>query len=398
MNVWQQMQADLDDLAAQGLRRFERVLQSASGPRALLDGRHVRMFCSNDYLALADDPAVKAAAVEAIGRWGVGAAASRLLAGTMAPHVELERALAAFKGTQAAIVTSTGWMANHAAIAALAGHGDLILSDKLNHASIIDAARASGATLRTYHHCDAGRAAALLEKFRSRYRRCLIVTDSLFSMDGDIAPLPALADLAGRYDAQLLIDEAHATGVLGEFGRGAAELLGVEGRIDATVGTLSKALGCLGGFVAGPAVLIERIRNTARPYIFTTALPPAIAAAAMAALQIVRDQPDRRDRVLALAADFGARLAAAGIATANSVSQIVPVIVGDASAATRPGREAPCPRLPRPCHSSADSAARKQPAARIFLLRSHARRRRRPRRGDHRVDVGPVRRRRIAGG
>ncbi len=338
MDIWRDMQERLDALTAAGLRRDPPVVSSACGPRVRVGGREPICLCSNDYLSLSADPAVRSAAVEAVGRWGFGAGASRLVSGTSELHIELERSLADFKGCEASAVTSTGWMANHAAIHALAGSGDLILCDKLDHASIIDAARACGATLRTYAHRDVSRAEALLHRLRQRYRRCLIVTDSLFSMDGDVAPLAELVELKRRFDAQLLIDEAHATGVLGAHGRGAAELLGVEEHVDATVGTLSKALGSMGGFVAGPGVLIETIRNTARAFIYTTAPPPAACAAALTALRIVRDQPERRGRLLELAADLRDRLRADGMDTRDSQSQIIPVVIGDAGEAVRVSR------------------------------------------------------------
>jgi len=329
------MKAALDALGAADLLRAPAVVESACGPKVVVAGRQVVCLCGNDYLGLACDPAVKAAASEAIGRWGVGAGASRLVSGTTTLHVELERRLAEFKGAEAAIVMPTGWMANHVAIHALAGAGDLILSDKLNHASIIDAAMSSGARVRTYAHRDVRRAEALLERHRREHRRCLIVTDSLFSMDGDFAPLGELVELKNRHDAMLLIDEAHATGVFGEHGRGVAELLGVERDIDATVGTLSKAIGALGGFVAGPRALIETICNTGRAFMFTTALPPALCAAAMAAIQIIRDEPRRRSDLLQLAQVLRLRLSGAGFQVGNSVSQIIPVIIGGAPEAVR---------------------------------------------------------------
>jgi len=335
VDIWPEMERRLSDLASAGLLRRCEVVESPCGPRITVRGKELLCLCSNDYLSLAADPAVKAAAIEAIGKWGVGAGASRLLSGTTAVHSRLERRLAEFKGTEAAIVTPTGWMANHAAIHALAGRGDLILADRLNHASIIDAARSCGARLAVFAHCDVARLEKLLSRRRAAHRRCLIITDSLFSMDGDIAPLAELAALKNRYDATLLIDEAHATGVLGEGGRGAAELLGVEDQIDATVGTLSKAVGALGGFVAGPRVLIETIRNTGRAFIYTTAPPPAICAAALAALEIIHDQPQRRRRLLELARQLRTDLHAAGLDTANSASQIVPIIIGPADEALR---------------------------------------------------------------
>ncbi|MBN1943629.1 MAG: 8-amino-7-oxononanoate synthase [Phycisphaerae bacterium] len=343
MDVWRDMQAQLDRREVEDLLRRPVVLDSPVGPRVLVEGREVLCFCSNDYLCLAADPAVRAAARDAIDAWGVGSGASRLISGTMQPHVELEAKLASFKGTAAAVVTSTGWAANHVAVRALAGDGDLILCDKLNHASIFDAASGgspgrAGPTLRTYPHRDTARLEALLRKHRAEHRRCLIVTDSLFSMDGDLAPLDDLSALKRRYDAQLLIDEAHATGVLGEQGRGAAELLGVEDEIDATVGTLSKAFGAIGGFVAGPAPLIGMVRNTGRAYIYTTAPPPATCAAAGEALKIVQTQPRRREKLLALARRLREGLQNMGLDTRDSASQIVPVVLGDARRAVEVSR------------------------------------------------------------
>ncbi|GAH63545.1 unnamed protein product, partial [marine sediment metagenome] len=234
MSIWDDMRADLEEQDALDLLRRPVVLDSPAAPRVTVDGREVLCLCSNDYLHLANDPAVRAAAEKAIRAWGVGAGASRLVSGTMGPHVQLEQALADFKGAASAVVTSTGWMANHAAVAALGGKDDLILCDKLNHASIWNAARAAGARLRTFPHRSTARLGALLERHRSKHRRCLIVTDSLFSMDGDLAPLREIVELKNRYDAQLLIDEAHATGVMGPAGRGVAELLEVEREVDAT--------------------------------------------------------------------------------------------------------------------------------------------------------------------
>jgi len=328
MTDWCDMQQVLDDLAAADLLRKPAVLSSPVGPTVTVDGRELVCLCSNDYLGLAGDESVKAATIEAIGRWGVGAGASRLVCGTTEAHQALEDRLAEFKRTESAIVTATGWQANRVAIGALAGEGDLILCDKLDHASILDAARGSGAAVRTYAHGDLDRAEQLLTRHRAAHRRCLIVTDSLFSMDGDVAPLPELVELKDRFEARLLIDEAHATGVLGEHGRGAAELGGVGRWVDAVVGTLSKAVGGLGGFVAGPTALIDVIRNTGRSFIYTTALPPMICAAAMRALDIVRDEPERRARLLEMATGLRDRLHASGCDTLNSTTQIIPVVIG----------------------------------------------------------------------
>ncbi len=338
MDIWQEMQQALDELAAADLLRQPAVLDCAAGARVTIGGCQFVCLCSNDYLSLANDPEVKAAAVGAIEKWGVGSGASRLLSGTMQPHAELERKLAEFKGTEAAIVTSTGWMANHAAVHALVGPGDVILIDKLSHASILDAARSSGAQMRTYAHRETKRLTKLLETRRKAHRRCLIVTDSLFSMDGDLAPLGELTEIKERFDAMLLIDEAHATGVLGRCGRGAAELLGVEEEIDATVGTLSKAIGALGGFVVGPAVLIETIRNRSRAFVYTTAPPPAICAAGTKALEIIQSQPQRRQRVLKLAGELRQQLQTAGFDTRDSQSQIVPAVIGSPGQALEASR------------------------------------------------------------
>jgi 8-amino-7-oxononanoate synthase len=338
MTTWQDMADALAALAAADLLRRPVVVDSPVGPRIRLDGRDVVCLCSNDYLSLAADPAVRDAAAGAIAAWGVGAGASRLVSGTSRLHAELEAALAAFKGTAAAIVTTTGWMANHAAVAALAGKGDLVLCDKLNHASILDAAGACGAALRTYGHRDTARLGKMLDRLRGRYRRCLIATDSLFSMDGDIAPLAELVELKRRYDALLMIDEAHATGVFGQDGRGVAQMLGVEEHIDATVGTLSKAFGALGGFVASRRELIDTITNTARAYIYTTALPPALCAAAGAALRIIQTQPQRRRHLLEIAENLRGRLQSAGFDTGDSASQIIPIPLGSPAEALRISR------------------------------------------------------------
>ncbi|MCE5325172.1 MAG: 8-amino-7-oxononanoate synthase [Planctomycetaceae bacterium] len=333
MDIWLDMRRMLGDLAANNLLRRAVILDSAAGPRVNVGGRSLLCLSSNDYLGLANDPAVRAAAQEAVQRWGVGTGASRLISGTTALHVQLEERLAAFKGTAAAILTSTGWVANHVAVHALAGPGDIVLCDKLNHASILDAARSSGAAMRSYRHGDLDRLEELLRKHRGGHQRCLIATDSLFSMDGDLAPLAQLVELKYRYDAQLLIDEAHATGVIGPQGRGVAEAMGVEEHVDAAVGTLSKALGAMGGFVAARSELIDTIRNTSRAYIYTTALPAMICAAALTALEIVQTQPQRRANLLALAGQLRTGLAAMGIDTANSASQICPVVIGSAARA-----------------------------------------------------------------
>lgn len=308
-------------------------------PVEALDGRVIRIagqqrvnFSSNNYLALADHPSVTAAVREALDRWGWGAGASRLVGGHTTVHADLERKLAALKNTEAALVCSTGYQANLAAIRALAGDGDVIFLDKLNHHSIIDAAKGSGALVRVFPHRHYDKLERLLQR-HSDARRRVIVTDTLFSMDGDFADLPRLVELKQRYDALLCVDEAHATGVWGQRGAGVAELQGVEHGIDVTVGTLSKALGGLGGFVAGSRAFIDWVINSAGAFIYTTALPPAGCAAAIAALEVIRQEPQRRERLIALSQDLRQRLQEADWNTADSNSQIVPVMLGTSEAA-----------------------------------------------------------------
>jgi 8-amino-7-oxononanoate synthase len=329
------LRRDLDDLRARNMHRRLRTVASPIGRTLRLDsGRDVLNFASNDYLGLANDPRLAAAAGEAADRFGWGAGGSRLICGHTSVHAELERALAAFKRTEAALVLPTGYMANLAAIRTLAGPGDVLLLDKLNHASIIDAASASGAEVRIFPHRKYDKLERLLQRY-SKARRRLIVTDTIFSMDGDVADLPCLVALKRQYDAILIVDEAHATGVLGPTGRGLAELQEVEADIDVTVGTLSKALGGIGGFIVGPAVLVEALVNFARPFIFTTGLPAAACAAAIQALQLVDAEPWRRQKVLDLAARLRAALSAAGWDTAGSQTQIIPAIVGSADRAVQ---------------------------------------------------------------
>ncbi len=336
MGIWAQMQADLAVLEDQHLRRRPLMVDSPADAVVVVAGARMVHLCSNNYLALANHPEVCSAAAAAVTRWGVGAGASRLLSGTTQVHIELQDALAQFLGTEAAVVTSTGWQANACALAALAEEGegkgekDLVVCDKLNHASILDGARATGATVRTWPHGDTQRLRRLLERLRGGHRRCILVTDGLFSMDGDVAPLAELVQVKKDFDTVLVVDEAHALGVLGEGGRGAAEAAGIRDGVDVTVGTLSKAFGALGGFVAGPAVLVDYLRSTARAYIYTTAPPAALCAAAIKSLEIIRSEPHRRRKLLAMAEQLRRRLREASLATGGSASQIIPVVIGPA--------------------------------------------------------------------
>jgi 8-amino-7-oxononanoate synthase len=317
---------ELEALEAKGLRRALEPLGSAQGPVVEVDGRPLVNLCSNDYLALASDPRVVRAAAAAAEREGAGAGASRLVAGDLPVHGALERELAALAGTEAALLFGSGYHANAGVPPALVGRDDAIFSDALNHASILDGALLSRAELVRYRHGDAGELADLLA--RTRARRKLVITDAIFSMDGDAAPLRELAELCDRHGAMLYVDEAHATGVLGPRGGGLAEALGVADRVDVHMGTLGKALGAAGAFVAGERRLVELLLTRARTFVFTTALPPAACGAARAALEIVRDEPERRARVRSLTERMRAGLARLGFDVSRVVAPIFPVVLG----------------------------------------------------------------------
>jgi len=332
------MDDELRQRQRQGLYRKRRRLQSGQGASIQLDGRAYRNFSSNDYLDLATDPRLAAAAARAARRHGCGAGASPLVSGYLLPLQALEQALARWEGTPAALVFASGYMANLAVLTALAGCEDAIFSDEFNHASLIDGCRLSRARVSLYRHRNSDHLANLLRDEGSKARRRLIVTDSVFSMDGDLADLATLLDLARRHDALLVVDEAHATGVLGEQGRGVTDLLPPGERETQAdhlikVGTLSKALGAQGGFVCGSRRLIEYLINHARPYIFSTALAPPSAAAARRALAIVAEEPERRRRVQTLAVQLVRGLRQAGCNVGATCCQIVPVLVGEAAAA-----------------------------------------------------------------
>lgn len=308
-------------------RRSIHIRATQQGPSVDWKERELLNFSSNDYLNLAADPRLETAACEAIQREGWGSGASPLITGRGQSQASLEAALAQFEATEAALTFASGFAANAGVIDALADRGDVILSDEKNHASIIDGTRLSKATVRVYPHRDLQYLENLLKQC-STFRRRLIVTDTLFSMDGDIAPLPELADLAEAYDAMLMVDEAHATGVFGENGRGLCEQFGVEDRVSIRVGTFSKALGGHGGFVVGSEPLIHWLVNRCRPYIFSTAPPAANAGAMLAALKIVHDEPQRRTDLLAKSKWLRGKLREIGWSLGDSESQIIPVIVG----------------------------------------------------------------------
>lgn len=319
---------DLADLAGQGLLRRRRVIQARGAGRITVDGRQRIDFASNDYLGLANHPEVIAAARDAAEKWGWGAGASPLVTGYTQAHADLEAALADFEGTEGAIVFQSGFAANLGVLAALAQPGDLILSERRNHASLIDGCRLSRATVRLFDGRHLDQIPPLLLD-GATFRRRLLVTDSVFSMDGDIAPLEALADLAERFDALLYVDEAHATGVLGKNGRGACEASGVEHRVALRMGTLSKGVGSVGGFVAGPRVLIDWLVNRVRPYIYSTNIPPVAAVASQKGLELIRREPERRlglESSLNLLLKEATRL---GWSTGRSTTQIIPIILGE---------------------------------------------------------------------
>jgi len=327
---------ELEALETKGLRRVLEPLDGPQGAVVEVGGRRLVNLCSNDYLGLASDPRLVAAAVEATRREGAGAGAARLVAGDLPVHGALERRLAAFKGTEAALLFSSGYHANAGVLAALADREDAIFSDRLNHASIVDGCRLSLAKTHRYPHRDLGALSRLLAGTRAR--RKLVVTDAVFGMDGDAAPLAAIADLCEQHGAMLYVDEAHATGILGPSGSGWAEAEGVTGRVDVLMGTLGKALGSFGAFVAGSRPLADWLTSRARTFVFTTALPPAACGAALAALDVVAAEPERRARLRALAARMKAGLEALGFDVAAVVAPIFPVVLREEALALEASR------------------------------------------------------------
>ena len=322
----------LNELAARHLTRRLTPLHFSVGPVVEIEGRQILLLASNDYLGLARHPEVIQAAIEATQRFGTGAGASRLISGSLPPHQKLESALAQFKGTEAALTFSSGYLANIGTIPALIERGGLILADRLCHASLIDGCRLSAADFRIYRHNDTDHLRSLLAK-RRQTRRTLIVTDGLFSMDGDLAPLPELSRLAQDYEAELYIDDAHGTGVMGPHGRGTAEHFGIEPQIPFQMGTLGKAFGSSGAYIAGTSIVIRYLMNTSRSFIFTTAPPPSSAAAATAALHILQREPERRARLWANRERLFSGLTHMGFSLSPSASPIMPILVGNADTA-----------------------------------------------------------------
>ena len=324
----------LSELERLGLSRRLRMISGPQGPTVLLDGKPVLLLCSNNYLGLADHPRVRAAAADAARRWGVGAGASRLVSGTMTIHRRLEERLADFKRTESCLLFGSGYLANLGVIGALAGAEDVIFSDELNHASIVDGCRLSRAEVVVYRHRDVEHLDWCMRR-HGEHRGRLIVTDSVFSMDGDIAPLAHLAELAQIYGARLVVDEAHATGNVGPDGRGAVAAAGLDGEVDVVVGTLGKALGSYGAYACASAEIVEYMINTARPLIFSTAPAPPQVAGALAALELLAERPHRVSRLRANARVLRRALAEEGFPVADSEMHIVPLIAGEERAALR---------------------------------------------------------------
>jgi 8-amino-7-oxononanoate synthase len=328
-----EIEARLDELKALGLHHRTRLVSGPQGPHVLLDGKPVLLLCSNNYLGLADHPRVRQAAADAAMRWGVGAGGSRLVSGTMTIHRRLEDRLAAFKGRQSALLFGSGYLANTGVVAALARPGDVVFSDELNHASLVDGCRLSRAEVFVYDHADVEH---LLWGIREADGRgTLIVTDSVFSMDGDVAPLAEIVELAERHGLRTVVNEAHGTGALGPGGRGALAEAGLEDQVDVIVGTLSTALGSYGAFVACDHQMTRYLLHAARTFIFSTALPPPAVAGALAALDLLEEKPRRVARLAANAAALRDGLIREGFDTGDSTTQIVPLIVGDAELAVR---------------------------------------------------------------
>jgi glycine C-acetyltransferase len=338
--------AELASLREQHLFRPLRVMSSAQGPVCVVDGREVISLSSNDYLGLTHHPRLREAALRAVEAFGAGSGAVRTIAGTMTLHEELEAELAAFKGTEAVLTFQSGFTANTGVIPTIAGEADLIVSDALNHASIIDGMRLSKAPRVVYPHKDVEALRGLLREARERgrtdpghegepYRLILVATDGVFSMDGDIAPLPGIVEAAESYGAAVFVDDAHASGVLGRNGRGSVDHFGLHGRVALQVGTLSKAVGVLGGYVAGSHALRELLTQRARPFLFSTSHPPAVAAACLEAIRVFQDEPELFDRLWSNTHRFKDELARLGFDTGVSETPITPIILGESALAIR---------------------------------------------------------------
>ena len=329
------LQTEIQNLKDQNLYKVPKILESPAGGRVKMNGKEVINLSSNNYLGLANHPKVREAALKAVEEWGVGAGAVRWIGGTMAVHDELERRLATFKHTEAVLVFTGGFTANSGCIPAVLTKEDVVISDELNHASIIDGVRLSPAEYRksqgwVYAHKDMDALEDCLKRAAEKgFKKKMIITDGVFSMDGDIAPLPEIVNLAEKYDAFVMVDDAHASGVLGDKGAGTTSHFGLYGRVDIQLGTLSKALGVMGGYIAGSAPLKEWLINRGRPYLFSTGHPPMVAAALIAALDVMENDPEPMKRLWDNANKWKAALTAEGFDTMGSETPITPVYVGD---------------------------------------------------------------------
>jgi len=330
---------EIEGLKEQGLYNRIRTIGSAQGAWLTVDGKNVLNFCSNNYLGLANHPKIVAAAQEATKKYGVGPAAVRSIAGTMDLHVQLEQRLAKFKGAEDVITFQSGFTANLGTIAALVGKEDVVFSDRLNHASIIDGCRLSGAKIVPYEHNDPGALEDAIKDNLSNYRRGLVVTDGVFSMDGDIAPLPDLYEVAKKYDILFMVDDAHGEGVLGKGGRGIVDHFGLHGKVDIEVGTMSKAFGVVGGMVAGDKTIIEWLRQRGRPFLFSSAVTAPDAAACLAAVNLLEESTELVDKLWANAKFFKEEMKKLGFDTGVSETPITPVMLGEAPLAQQFSRE-----------------------------------------------------------
>jgi glycine C-acetyltransferase len=325
--------AALDDLRARGTHFRLRILDDQQAPVCHYDGREVINLASNNYLGLCNHPKLREAAIAATEKYGVGSGAVRTIAGTMRIHMELEEKIAAFKGVEACVVFQSGFAANAGTVSSILGKDDFILSDELNHASIIDGARLSRAKIKVFRHKDVAHAEELLGELQQEPGHKLLISDGVFSMDGDIGPVSALADLAAKYGAIMMVDDAHASGVLGRNGRGSVDYWNCHDKVDIQVGTLSKAIGALGGYVCGSRDLIDYLYHRARPFLFSTSHPPSVAATCIAAFDILEHEPDRIARLWSNTHYFKSQLAAAGFdigghTTPASETPITPIIIG----------------------------------------------------------------------
>ena len=323
---------DLIKIKESGLYRELKVVGNAQDTHVEIEGKTFLSFCSNNYLGLANHPFVVKAVKDAVEKYGWGAGASRLVSGNMTLHETLEKEISMFKRKEAAIVFPTGYMANLGAISTLVSSGDVVICDKLNHASIIDGCRLSGADFRVYAHCNMEKLENILKK-SSKYKRKLIVTDSVFSMDGDLAPLPDIVRIAAKHNAMVMVDEAHGTGVFGKNGMGVVEHFNLNNDVDIVMGTLSKAIGSLGGYVTGNIDLISYLRNKARSFMYTTALPPAVCAASIAGIKLIQEDSSIRDSLWQNVHFVKNKLRSLNINTISSESQIIPILIGDAQKA-----------------------------------------------------------------